>query len=88
MLEKQKYEKLKNDPSPWYCTFCTNEITFSKMSNNELNNLHAAKPTSSTKSTSIKQSLRKPEKWQNAYSTEELKKFNTGKHHFPHVLTI
>ena len=28
-VSKQKYEKLKNDPSPpWYCTFSTNEMPF------------------------------------------------------------
>ena len=52
---KQKYGRLKNDPSPWYCTLCTNEMPFSKMSNNDLNNfLHTTKPTSSSKSSSIK----------------------------------
>lgn len=44
-VSKQKHEKLKNDPSPEYCTFCTNEMHFSKMSSNDLKNLHATRPT-------------------------------------------
>ena len=41
-VNKKKYEKLMNYPLPWYCSFCENELSFSKMSNNNLKNfLHA-----------------------------------------------
>ena len=33
-LCEKKYEKLKNDP--WYCSFCENQMLFSKMSNNDI----------------------------------------------------
>ena len=34
-VSKKKYEKLKCDPLPRYCSFCKNEMPFSKMSNND-----------------------------------------------------
>ena len=43
--QQEKLEKLKNDSLPWYCSFCENELLFSKMSNNDLKNfLHAENP--------------------------------------------
>ena len=27
-VSKKKYEKLKNDPLPWYCSLCKNEKPF------------------------------------------------------------
>ena len=52
-------KKLRNDPSPWYCTLCTNEMLFSKMSNNDQKNiLHKTKPTSSSKNLSIREMMK------------------------------
>ena len=42
---QEKYGELKNDPLPWYFSFCENEMPFSKMSNNDLKNfLHVENP--------------------------------------------
>ena len=44
-VSKKKNEKLKNDPLTWYCSFCKNELLFSKMSDNDLKNFfHAENP--------------------------------------------
>ena len=37
-INKQKYEKLKKDPLPWYCPACMSEIPFSHMNNKEFKN--------------------------------------------------
>ena len=86
-VSKQKYEKSKNDPSPWYCTLCTNEMPFSKMSNNDKKNLlYTIKPTPSSKNTSIKiNSNQFFDDNENliscdCYSIEEVNKPNTDKH--------
>ena len=39
----KKYEKLKDDPLPWYCSFCENEMLFSKMSNNDLKKISSCR---------------------------------------------
>ena len=38
-INKQKYEKLKKDPLPWYYPACMSEIPFSQMNNKEFKNL-------------------------------------------------
>ena len=38
-VNKQKYEKLKKDPLPWYCPACMSEIPFSQVNNKEFKNL-------------------------------------------------
>ena len=59
-VSKKKYEKLKNDPLPWYRSFCENELPFPKMSNNNLKNfLHAENPIFH-KISSIKTMSKKP----------------------------
>ena len=38
-INKQKFEKLRKDPVPWYCPACMSEIPFSQMNNKEFKNL-------------------------------------------------
>ena len=38
-VNKQKYEKLKKDPLPWYCPACMSEIPFSQIKYKKLKNL-------------------------------------------------
>ena len=43
--QQEKNEKLKNNPLPWYCSFCKNKLPFSKILNKDLKNfLHAENP--------------------------------------------
>ena len=54
-VSNQTHEKLKDNYLTWDCSFYINEMSFSKMPNNDLKiYLHTAKPTSSFKNVHLK----------------------------------
>ena len=58
-INKRKYEQLKKDLLPWYCSACMSEISFSQINNKEFKNLLYPKSTLQQPPQTIKKSNKK-----------------------------